>query len=108
MIAVNGMPDHLHIFVGLHPTQAISDLMRVIKGESSEWIISIKLVPGRFRWKEGYCSFSYGRSQVESVYNYVMNQKMHHKKKSFLEEYVQLLHKFDIPFDERYIFTPIN
>ena len=108
MIAVNGMPDHLHIFVGLHPTQAISDLMRVIKGESSEWINSKKLVPGRFRWQEGYGAFSYGRSQVENVYKYVMNQKMHHKKKSFLEEYVQLLQKFEIPYDERYIFTPIT
>src|SRR5688500_8890624 len=82
MIAINGVQDHLHVFVGLHPTQSISDLMRILKGEFSEWINSRKFVRGKFSWQEGYGAFSYGRSQVDQVYNYVMNQKKHHEKKS--------------------------
>lgn len=108
MIAINGMPDHLHIFVGLHPTQSISDIMRLVKGESSEWINSQKLVLGKFKWQEGYGAFSYGRSQIDQVYKYVMNQKAHHETRSFLEEYVQLLQKFGIPYDERYIFKSVD
>src|SRR5687767_10755146 len=87
MIAINGMPDHLHVFVGLHPAQSISDFMRIMKGESSEWIISKKFVKGKFSWQEGYGAFSYGRSQIDQVYNYVINQKKHHEKKSFKQEY---------------------
>jgi putative transposase len=93
MIAINGMPDHLHVLVGLHPAQSISDLMRIMKGESSEWINSRKFVKGKFSWQEGYGAFSYGKSQIEQVYNYVMNQKMHHKKQTFMLEYQELLKK---------------
>lgn len=108
MIAINGMPDHLHLFVGLHPTQSISSLMQIVKGESSEWINKKGFVKGKFQWQEGYGAFSYGHSQVNQVYNYVMNQKEHHKKRLFLEEYTELLQKFDVPFDPKYIFQPIE
>jgi REP element-mobilizing transposase RayT len=108
MIAINGMPDHLHIFVGLHPTQSISNLMQIVKGESSEWINKKGYVKGKFQWQEGYGAFSYGHSQVNQVYNYVMNQKEHHKRGSFLDEYKELLKRFEVPFDERYIFKALT
>ena len=107
MIAINGMPDHVHLFVGLHPAQSISDLMQIVKGESSEWINKKGFVSGKFRWQEGYGAFSYGHSQVEQVYRYVMNQKEHHKSRTFQNEYTELLKKFEVLFDERYIFKPI-
>ncbi|MEK6782910.1 MAG: IS200/IS605 family transposase [Bacteroidota bacterium] len=108
MIAINGMPDHTHVFIGLHPTQSISNLMQVVKGESSEWINTKGFVKGKFQWQEGYGAFSYSHSQVKRVYNYVMNQKEHHKKRTFLNEYLELLRRFEIPFDERYIFKPVE
>jgi REP element-mobilizing transposase RayT len=94
MIAINGMPDHIHIFLGLHPTQSISNLMQVVKGESSEWINNKGFVKGRFQWQEGYGAFSYGHSQVTQVYRYIMNQKEHHKKTTFMNEYRELLKRF--------------
>lgn len=107
MIAIGGMPDHLHVFAGLHPTQSISNLMQIVKGESSEWVNKKGFVKGKFRWQQGYGAFSYGHSQVNQVYNYVMNQKGHHKKRSFLDEYKELLERFEVPFDERYIFKAL-
>ncbi len=82
--------------------------MQVVKGESSEWINSKRFVKGKFQWQEGYGAFSYGHSQVSQVYNYVINQKKHHMKKTFLNEYRELLEKFEVAFDERYIFKPIE
>jgi len=102
------MADHLHVFVGLHPTQSISDLMKLVKGESSEWVNTRKLVPGKFRWQEGYGALSYSRSHIDRVYQYIMNQKKHHEKKTFMEEYVELLNKFGVTYDERYIFHPVE
>ncbi|HEX7014298.1 MAG TPA: IS200/IS605 family transposase [Cyclobacteriaceae bacterium] len=107
MIAINGMPDHLHVFVGLHPTQSISDLMQVTKGDSSEWINKNKFVRGRFTWQDSYGAFSYSRSQIDKVYQYIMNQKEHHKKTTFIEEYINLLEEFGVNYDPRYIFHPI-
>ena len=108
LIAINGTEDHIHIFVGLNPSESISTLMRIVKGESSEWINKRKFVKGRFSWQEGYGAFSYSRSHIDRVYNYVINQKEHHKKKLFLDEYKEMLEKFEIDFDERYIFRPIE
>lgn len=108
LIAVNGMPDHIHLFVGMHPGQSISNFIQIAKGESSQWINDKKFVNGKFRWQEGYGAFSYGHSQISQVYNYIMRQKEHHQKSTFLSEYKQLLRKFDISFDERYIFRPIE
>ncbi len=108
MITINGMPDHVHLFVGMHPTQSISTLMQVVKGESSEWINTKGFGAGKFQWQEGYGAFSYGKSQIKNVYQYIIDQKQHHQKTSFLSEYKSLLTKFDIPFDEKYIFHSIE
>jgi len=104
MLAINNMPDHLHMFFGFRPNQSLADLMRIVKGESSEWINDKQFTPAVFRWQEGYGAFSYSRSDVKHVINYVDNQEIHHQKKTFLEEYNQFLNKFEIDFDERYIF----
>lgn len=108
MIAINGMPDHLHMFIGYQPRGSMSELIKVVKGESSKWVKEKGLVKGRFRWQEGYGAFSYSRSHIDRVYNYVMNQKEHHKKQTFREEYIALLEKFDIDYDERYIFKQVK
>lgn len=108
MLAINGMPDHVHLFVGLHPTQSISELMQVVKGESSEWINKKGFVKGKFQWQEGYGAFSYSHSQVNRVSAYILNQKKHHAKKSFLDEYKELLEKFEIPHDDRYVFKVVQ
>jgi REP element-mobilizing transposase RayT len=103
-IIVNGMPDHIHIFVGLRPSMAISDLVRDIKNNSSNFINGRKFVKGKFNWQEGYGTFSYSHSQIESVYNYILNQEKHHNKKTFKEEYLSLLKLFNIDFNEKYLF----
>lgn len=104
MLAINSMPDHLHLFFGFRPSQSLSDLMRIVKSESSEWINKEKLALGRFAWQEGYGAFSYSQSQVQTVINYVMNQEEHHRKRTFLEEYQQFLDQFEVEFDQRFIF----
>ncbi|OSZ78806.1 transposase [Chitinophagaceae bacterium IBVUCB1] len=105
MLAINNMPDHLHMLIGLHPAQSISELMRVVKGESSEWINKEKLTPTKFNWQDGFGAFSYSKSQLDNVVNYIANQQEHHKKTSFLEEYKDMLQKFGIDYNEAYIFT---
>jgi putative transposase len=104
MLAINGVPDHIHILLGLHPTQAISDLVRDIKSDSSEWINGKGWVRGRFSWQEGYGAFSYSRSQLDTVAKYVLNQPEHHSKHSFKAEYLSTLRNFDIAFEEEYVF----
>lgn len=103
-IIVNGFSDHVHAFIGLRPSMNISDLVRDIKNNSSNFINDRKLVAGKFYWQEGYGAFSYGRSQIDNVYQYILNQEHHHKQKSFREEYMEFLKKFEIPFDEKYLF----
>ncbi|MDB5012930.1 MAG: transposase IS200-family protein [Daejeonella sp.] len=103
-IIVNGMPDHVHVFVGLKPALAIADLVREIKNNSTNFINEHKFVKGTFSWQEGYGAFSYGQSQIEMVYNYILNQEIHHKKKTFRDEYFDFLKKFNIDYDERYLF----
>jgi len=103
-IAINNMPDHLHLFVGLNPNQSISEIMRLVKGDSSEWINKKKLTSHKFQWQDGYGAFSHSRSQVDSVVKYIFNQQDHHKKVSFMDEYRKMLDKFDVVYDERYIF----
>ena len=104
MIAINSMPDHLHLFIGFRPNQSLADLMRIVKGESSEWINNKQFNPAVFKWQEGYGAFSYSRSHVQKVTEYVMNQEEHHRKKTFLEEYQQFLDQFEVDYDQRYIF----
>src|ERR1700733_894406 len=88
MIAINGMPDHVHLLAGLRPTQSISDLLQDIKASSSKWINDKKFVKGKFEWQGGYGAFSYGASQLKNVINYINNQEVHHKRISFKDEYL--------------------
>ncbi len=104
LIAINNMPDHLHLLVGLKPDLSISNLVRDIKANSSRFINEKHWVAGRFSWQEGFGAFSYSRSQLGAVIRYIENQQIHHAKKSFREEYVELLKKFSVDYDERYIF----
>ncbi|MBD1364139.1 IS200/IS605 family transposase [Mucilaginibacter sp. ZT4R22] len=104
MLAVNCMPDHIHIFVGFKPTMSISDFVKEIKVESNDFINSKGWVAGKFNWQEGYGVFSYSHSHIDKVVNYVLNQEAHHQKKTFKQEYLGLLQKFELQFDERYVF----
>lgn len=108
LIAINGMSDHLHIFFGFRPDQSLSDLMRIVKSESSEWINKEKLTPAKSRWQEGYGAFSYSRSQIKVVAEYIANQEEHHRKLTFLEEYKNFLEKFEVEHDEKYILKPLE
>jgi len=103
-IIVNGVADHIHAFIGSRPSMPISDVVREIKNNSTNFINERGFVRGRFSWQEGYGAFSYGHSQIEKVYNYILNQEEHHKKTTFREEYMGLLRKFEIDFDEKYLF----
>jgi REP element-mobilizing transposase RayT len=108
LLSINGMPDHIHILFGLRPSQSIADLMKDVKGSSSKWINDKKLVPGKFSWQEGYGAFSYSKSEVPTIIQYIINQTDHHKRKTFSEEYSEMLREFGIDFDERFIFKPAN
>ena len=104
MIAINNMSDHLHMLIGIKPDMALSNLVRDVKAGSSKFINEKHWVVGRFSWQEGFCAFSYSRSQLGTVSQYIENQQKHHAKKSFREEYVELLEKFNVDYDPRYIF----
>ena len=108
VLSIGGMPDHIHILFGFRPTQALSALMQEIKRDSSEWINKERLAMGRFSWQEGYGAFSYSKSHISRVANYIETQEQHHKKKTFIEEYKKILKEVDIEYDERYIFKPIE
>ena len=108
MLAINCMPDHIHIFLGMKPVQSISDLVRDIKTNSSTFITGKKMVKGKFNWQEGYGAFSYSHSHIDSVVKYVLNQEAHHRKKTFKEEYLEFLQKFDIAYDPKYLFEWIE
>jgi putative transposase len=108
LLAINGMPDHIHILFGLRPTQSLSDLMQDIKGSSSKWINEMKYVQGKFAWQEGYGAFSYSKSDLSKIIRYILRQKEHHTRKSFIEEYMDLLKEFDIEYDNRFVFKPLN
>lgn len=104
ILAINNMPDHLHMFFGFRPNQSLSDLMRIVKSESTKWINDKQFTPAVFSWQEGYGAFSYSCSHVTKVTEYVLNQEEHRRHKTFLEEYEQFLKQFEIPYEERYIF----
>ncbi|MBV6640281.1 MAG: IS200/IS605 family transposase [Cyclobacteriaceae bacterium] len=103
-IIVNGVADHVHIFVGLKPSMALSDLMRDVKNNTTNFINEKKWLPGKFSWQEGYGAFSYSHSQLNNVNQYILNQEEHHKKKTFKEEYLALLNKYEIPYEEKFLF----
>ena len=108
MLQINSMPDHIHMLIGLRPTQAISSLIQNVKTESSKWIKDEKLCTSAFSWQEGYGAFSYSKSQVPYVIRYIQNQEVHHKKEIFLDEYRKLLKEFEIEYDEKYIFKELE
>jgi len=107
-IIVNGVSDHIHVFFGLRPSVAVSDLIRDIKNNSSNFINKNNFVKSKFSWQEGHGSFSYAYSQIENVYNYILNQEQHHHKKSFRDEYIEFLEKFNVEYDNRYLFDWIE
>ena len=104
MLAINGISDHIHIFIGYKPTIAIPDLVKDIKVASSLWINEKKLTKQHFNWQEGYGAFSYRLRDIDEICRYIQNQEEHHKKRTFREEYVSLLKDFDIAYDEKYLF----
>ena len=104
LLAINGMPDHIHLFVGLNPKQSISDLMQTVKGSSSKWINEKKFTPGKFSWQSGYGAFSYSHSHLDKVVKYILNQKNHHKVSSFREEYLKMLKSFEVEYKEEYLY----
>lgn len=108
MLQINGMPDHIHIFFGMRPSQSLSDLMKAVKGDSSEWINKRGFTKHKFSWQAGYGAFSYAKSQVPKVIQYIQNQEEHHRKKTFTEEYLAFLEAFEIEYDERFIFKPVD
>lgn len=107
LICINGMPDHIHILIGVRPHQSISDLMQDVKGGSSKWINEKKFLKGKFEWQQGYGAFSYSKSHVKDVIHYIQNQEQHHQKKTFLEEYVDFLKKFEVDYEESFIFNEL-
>lgn len=108
LIAINGMPDHIHFFIGMTPSCCLSDLVREVKKASNDYVNENKFSKNYFNWQEGFGAFSYGHSQMNDVYQYIMNQKQHHKIKSFKEEYIDLLKKFQIDYKEEYLFRWIE
>jgi putative transposase len=108
MLAINSMPDHLHIFMGIRPEINISTLVQKLKCNSSKWINESKFTPERFQWQEGFGVFSYRKSDCPCIVNYINRQQQHHATKNFREEYIELLNEFEVDFDERYLFNLLD
>ena len=104
LLAINSVPDHLHFFVGLNPKQSISEMMQLAKGDSSEFVNKQNFTQRKFHWQSGYGAFSNSRSQIDKVVKYILNQKDHHRKKKFREEYIEMLKDYNVDYDEKYIF----
>ena len=104
VIQINSMPDHLHILVGFSPDVAISDLVRDIKAGSSKWINKKRWVVGRFEWQTGFAAFSYAHSQLDTVVRYIKNQEAHHSHRTFKEEYLEFLNRFNVSYNPKYVF----
>jgi len=108
LLTIGGMPDHVHALVSMSPKQSPSDLMADVKRSSSLWINENRIVQGKFSWQEGFGAFSYGKSQIPDIANYIETQEKHHKRRTFMEEYLEFLKLFEIEYDERYVFKPIE
>jgi REP element-mobilizing transposase RayT len=104
LLAINTMPDHGHIFLGLNPKNSISGLVKEVKVSSGDFINDKKWLRGKFHWQEGYGAFSYSHSQIDAVVKYILNQEKHHKRISFKEEYKKILKSLDIKYEEAYLF----
>ena len=107
-IIVNGVSDHVHLFIGLRPSMSISDLVRDVKNNSTKFINDNNFVKGKFSWQEGFGAFSYNHFDIDRVYKYILNQEKHHKRKPFKEEYLELLKDFDIDYNKNYLFKWIK
>lgn len=103
-IIVNGVEDHVHLFIGLKPSMCLSDLVRDIKNNTTNFINDKKLTKKKFFWQEGFGAFSYSHSHIDNVYKYILNQEAHHRKQTFKAEYLEYLEKFEIEHDEKYLF----
>ena len=108
LLAINGMPDHIHIFIAMKPTCCLSDLVREIKKASNVYINEKKLCPSKFQWQQGFGAFSYSQSSVRNVISYILKQKEHHKKKTFKEEYIEFLRNFEIEYKTGHLFEWID
>ena len=108
LLQINGMPDHIHILFGMRPKQSLSDLMKQVKQDSSKWINSKGFVNGKFSWQAGFGAFSYAKSDISNVINYIKNQEQHHKSITFQNEYLHLLKEFNIEYDERHILKSVT
>jgi len=108
LLAIFAMPDHVHILIGMQPSISISDLVRDIKAGSSKFINDSTWINGKFNWQEGYGAFSYSKSSIHHVINYILNQEEHHSKQNFKEEYIDFLNKFEIDYQEKYLFEWIE
>jgi REP element-mobilizing transposase RayT len=103
-IIINGVSDHVHLFLGLNPKISVSETVKELKRSSSLFINEQRFFSGKFEWQEGYGGFSYGRSQIENVYEYIKSQEKHHQKRTFREEYLEFLRKYEIEFEDQYLF----
>lgn len=108
LLQINGMPDHIHLLIGMRPTQSLSELMKIIKGESAKWINKKRLIKGRFSWQAGYGAFSYSKSQTPTLISYIQNQKEHHRRKTLTEEYLDFLNAFKVEYDERFVLKSVE
>ncbi len=104
---INGTSNHIHILIGLNPEESLSSIMKEVKRVSSLYINKNNWVTGKFEWQPGYGAFSYSKSQVDKVYKYIQNQEKHHSKKSFRQEYIELLEKFGVEYEPKYIFDDV-
>ncbi|HLO92520.1 MAG TPA: IS200/IS605 family transposase [Lentimicrobium sp.] len=108
MLAINGMPDHLHFFIGMQPDCCLSELVREIKKNTNDFINDNKLTRSRFYWQDGFGAFSYSRSHIDNVVKYIKNQKEHHLRQNFKDEYLEFLRKFSIEYNEKFLFDWIQ
>ena len=105
LLAINGMPDHIHILIGLKPTAMLSNLVRDIKSNSSRFINEKQWIAGKFEWQQGFGAFSYSQSQLTNLITYIQNQEEHHKVKTFREEYIEFLKLYNVDYRDQYLFT---
>lgn len=108
LLAIGGIADHIHILFGLRPSSALSDLIRDVKANSSAFVNENRFVRGKFAWQEGFGAFSYSRSQIDAVSKYVLNQERHHARRSFKDEYITMLDRFEVDYEDRYLFDWID
>jgi putative transposase len=107
LMIINGMPDHIHLLLGIKPTIALSDLIRDIKANSSRFVNEQKWINGRFEWQHGFGAFTCNPAELEPIINYIKNQEEHHRMKRFREEYVDMLNHNKIEYKNEYLFDDV-